>query len=103
MPNLIKMIRDDKDLKRVAYLIAAYRHYLKYKTDDKGQKFEIDEPWLNAEGQKLIDSDDPMRFLGFEPFISTNLKEAPKFVKLYLQFVDDIKSFGAMTVLESIL
>lgn len=103
MPNLIKMIRDDKDLKRVAYLIAAYRHYLKYKTDDKGQKFEIDEPWLNAEGQKLIDSDDPMKFLGFEPFISTNLKEAPKFVKLYLQFVDDIKSFGAMTVLESIL
>ena len=35
MPNLVKMIQDDADLTRVAYLIAAYRHYLKYRTDDK--------------------------------------------------------------------
>ena len=29
MPNLIKMIADNADMTRVAYLIAAYRHYLK--------------------------------------------------------------------------
>lgn len=45
MPNLIKMIRDHAHLTRVAYLFAAYRHYLKYKTDDKGTTFEVAEPW----------------------------------------------------------
>lgn len=36
MPNFGKMINDGADLTRVAYLIAAYRHYLKYKVDDNG-------------------------------------------------------------------
>ena len=31
MPNLIKMIRDKADFTRVAFSMAAYRHYLKYR------------------------------------------------------------------------
>lgn len=41
MPNFGKMINDGADLTRVAYLIAAYRHYLKYKVDDNGVAFEV--------------------------------------------------------------
>lgn len=103
MPNLIKMIRDKADLTRVAYLIAAYRHYLKYKTDDKGVAFEVAEPWMTAEDEVLINSDNPMDFLALSPFQSTDLKTADEFVKLYLQMVTDIKERGAMPVLESIL
>ena len=33
MPNLIKMIRDKADFTRVAFSMAAYRHYLKYRTE----------------------------------------------------------------------
>lgn len=103
MPNLIKMIRDNADLTRVAYLIAAYRHYLKYKRDDNGATFEIAEPWMTPEDEALINSNDPMDFLGLSAFQSTDLKTAGSFVKLYLQMVDSIKEKGAMPVLESIL
>ena len=103
MPNLIKMITDGAELKRVAYLIAAYRHYLKYKVDDKGASFEVAEPWLTAEDEALIASDNPVDFLGLSAFSSTDLKASQAFVELYLQMVSDIKQQGAMPVLESIL
>jgi mannitol 2-dehydrogenase len=38
MPNLISMIRDNADMTRVAFSIASYRHYLKYRIDDKGYR-----------------------------------------------------------------
>lgn len=103
MPNLIKMIRDHADLTRVAYLIAAYRHYLKYKTDDKGVSFEIAEPWMTAEDETLINSNDPMDFLSLSAFRSTDLKSADTFVSLYLKMVKAIQEQGAMAVLENIL
>ena len=103
MPNLIKMIRDHADLTRVAYLIAAYRHYLKYKTDDKGASFETAEPWITPEDEVLINSNDPMDFLALSAFRSTDLKAAGAFVSLYLNMVNAIKEKGAMPVLESIL
>ena len=103
MPNLIKMIRDHADLTRVAYLIAAYRHYLKYKTDDKKTSFEIAEPWMTPEDEVLINSNDPMDFLALSAFRSTDLKAADALVGLYLDMVNAIKEKGAMPVLESIL
>lgn len=103
IPNLIKMIRDDADLTRMAYLIAAYRHYLKYRTDDNGEAFEVAEPWMTDEDKALIDSDAPMDFLGLSAFGSAGLKEAAAFVKLYLPMVDAIREKGAMPVLESLL
>jgi mannitol 2-dehydrogenase len=103
MPNLIKMIADGAALKRVAYLIAAYRHYLKYKVDDNEASFEVAEPWLTAEDEAVIASDNPVDFLSLSAFSSTDLKVAQRFVELYLQMVDDIKQRGAMPVLESIL
>lgn len=103
MPNLIKMIADHADLTRVAYLIAAYRHYLKYKIDDNGATFDVAEPWMNAEDEKWINSDEPVDFLALSAFRSTDLKVADEFVSLYLKMVDAIKERGAMAVLESIL
>ncbi|MCD8137738.1 MAG: mannitol dehydrogenase family protein [Parabacteroides gordonii] len=103
MPNLIKMIADHADLTRVAYLIAAYRHYLKFKTDDNGATFEVAEPWMNTDDEKLISSDEPVDFLALSAFRSTDLKAAGEFVPLYLKMVNSIREQGAMTVLESIL
>lgn len=103
MPNLIKMIQNHADLTRQAYLFAAYRHYLKYKVDDNGTAFDIAEPWMTADDEALVNSNDPTDFLSLSPFQSTNLKAAGEFVKPYLQMVDAIKEKGAMPVLESIL
>ncbi|MDO4164802.1 MAG: mannitol dehydrogenase family protein [Bacteroides sp.] len=103
MPNLIKMIRDHADLTRVAYLIAAYRHYLKYKTDDNGIGFDIAEPWLTEADTALIGSDNPVDFLALSAFQSTDLKASEAFTTLYLKMVDSIKKQGAMKTLEEIL
>lgn len=103
MPNLVKMIHDHADLTRVAYLIAAYRHYLKYKTDGKGETFEIAEPWMTSEDKALTGSDNPMDFLALSAFRSTDLKASGAFVSLYQGMVAAIKERGAMAVLESIL
>lgn len=103
MPNLMKMIQDDADLTRVAYLFAAYRHYLKYKTDDNGVTFEVAEPWMTPEDEGLINSPEPTAFLSLSPFQCTDLKVSEAFVKTYLQMVYAIKDRGAMAVLESIL
>lgn len=103
MPNLINMIRDKKDLTRVAYLIATYRHYLKFHKDDNGCEFEIAEPWLTNDDKMLIASDDPKVFLHLSPFQSTDLTKSETFTSLYLKFVDMIKKNGAMNTLETII
>ena len=103
MPNLIKMIRDGKDLTRVTYLLAAYRHYLKYHTDDRGIGFEIDDPWLTDNDKELIASDNPRAFLHLSPFQSTDLEQSDIFSAQYLMFVDVIKEKGAMRTLEAII
>lgn len=103
MPNLISMIRDNADMTRVAFSIASYRHYLKYRIDDKGVAFDINDPWLTDEDLQLIESNDPIDFLGISPFCSTDLKKADAFVKVYREMVSDLKEKGVLVLLESIL
>ncbi|WP_293916210.1 MULTISPECIES: mannitol dehydrogenase family protein [unclassified Sphingobacterium] len=103
MPNLIKMIKDDQELSRVAFLIASYRHYLKYQTDDNQQPFEIAEPWLTAEDRERTDSPDPVDFLRISAFRSTDLTTVSSFVNLYSGFTDSILKKGVKAVLQSIL
>lgn len=103
MPNLKRMISDKKDMTRVAFSFASYRHYLKYKTDDKGVSFEINEQWLNQTDLRLIESNDPIDFLGLSSFRSADLKVSASFVASYLKMVDEIKSKGVISVLEDII
>jgi mannitol 2-dehydrogenase len=99
MGNLVKMIADGADLTRVAFFAAAYRHYLKYKVDDTGAVYEINDPWLTENDLKLIASDDPLCFLSASPFQSTDLKAADRFSELYGKMVNDIKEKGILPVL----
>lgn len=103
VPNLIKMIADNKDLTRVAYLVAAYRHYLKYHRDDNGEEFEVAEPWMNHSDQLLIDDENPIAFLSLSAFGGAALAQSPEFVDQYLKFVESIKDKGAMATLETII
>lgn len=103
VPNLIHMIADHKDLTRVTYLVAAYRHYLKFHTDDLGENFEIAEPWLTEDDRKLIAGDDAIAFLRLSPFQATDLTASEEFTRQYLQFVDAIAANGAMATLETII
>ena len=103
LPNLANMIRDKKELTRMAFLLASYRHYLTYKTDDNGQAFTVAEPWLTPEDVQLIDSDEPIAFLYLSAFSSLDLPSAEPFVIVYRTFVERIKQHGIRVVLQSIL
>lgn len=103
MPNFGKMIHDNKDLTRIAFLIAAYRHYLKYKMDDKRVAYEISEPWLTKNDEELIASDYPIDFLHLSAFESIDLANTTKFKALYLRYTEDILKNGIDSVLKSIL
>lgn len=103
IPNLVKMIRKNADLTRVAYLIATYRNYLKYGIDDNGVQFDYTEPWITNEDKNLIESNDPLKFLCLSAFAGANLEAADKFVEKYLLFVEMIRKRGAMETLETII
>ena len=103
MPNLIKMINSGQDLTRLSFLIAAYRHYLKYQTDDSGQSFEISEPWLTQEDKQLIAGAQPMDFLNLSAFKSASLGATDSFAVPYLSFVGRIEKEGVRPVLQSII
>ena len=103
MPVLTKMIRDDADLERLAFFVAAYRHYLKHGKDDRGQAYEVNEPWLTKEDRKLIASGDPLDFLALSPFRSTDLKATDKFVSQYLDMVKKLEKDGVLPVLEKLI
>ena len=103
VPNLTNMIRDGKEITRLAFLIASYRHYLTYKTDDQGQEFTVAEPWLTPADAQLIDSDNPVDFLRLSAFAGVNLPAAEQFVAVYTTFAARIKQQGVRVVLQSIL
>lgn len=103
IPNLTKMVRDGKELKRVAYLFAAYYDYLRYRTDDNGERFEVAEPWMDATVEKALHSADPLDFLGIPAFSGAGLSESERFKEQYLRYVEEIREKGAMPVLAELL
>ena len=103
IPNLTKMVKEGKDLTRVAYLFAAYYDYLRFHTDDNGEKFEIAEPWMDATVEKALASGNPLDFLDIPAFAGAGLRESKAFTDLYLRFVKEIREKGAMATLETII
>lgn len=103
IPVLAKMIADGKDLVRLAFLIAAYRKYLRSDRDDKGQPYEINEPWLTPADKKLIDSDDPLDFLKLPAFAGAPLIGNRNFEAPYLDMVKAIDKDGTMPTLERVI
>lgn len=102
-PVLAKMLRDGRDITRLAYLLAAYRRYLRAGVDDNGGVYEINEPQLTAEDKKLIDSANPLDFLKLPAFAEASVGENPQFRKVYLEMVEDIDKNGAMATLKKVL
>lgn len=103
VPNLAKMIADRKDLTRSAFLLATYRHYLKYSKDDKGESFVIMEPGATADDEIRFSSDNALDFLDLSAFKKLRLRTVEPFLQLYLNHVNNIKEQGITKALNSIL
>ncbi len=103
MPIVKHMLANGDDMTRIAYLIAAYRHYIKYQIDDKDAAFEIFEPQMSEEDTAKYSSENPLDALQTETFSVENLANSNNFTELYLSMAQQIKENGAMTVLEGII
>jgi len=103
IPNLEKMLADRKDISRIAFLVAAYRQYLKYKIDDNGQVFDIAEPWITQEDLQILTSDEALDFLDFSALKSIDLKASSEFTNHYVDFAKQLKDNSMKSVLTSVL
>lgn len=103
MPITAKMIKDGKDLTRIAFLIASYSHYLKYNSDDNGDTFTVAEPWLTTKDEAIIASNEIQDFLDLSAFKSADLKKSEAFVTLFQKFAIQIKENGLSKTLKTIL
>ncbi len=103
MPIVKQMISSGDDMTRIAYLVAAYRHYLKYQIDDKGVAFDIFEPALSEAERAESKKAEPMEFLALSPFKGVDIAGCEPFVELYMARVEKIERDGAMQSLETII
>ncbi len=103
VPIAKKMVANGDDMTRIAYLVAAYRHYLKFHSDDNGESFDLFDPWISEEDWSKIKSEYALEFLSASPFAGVDLASHAPFVEAYLAMVASIVQKGAMATLETIL
>ena len=103
LPNLGKLIEDGKDLTRMAFLIAAYRHYLHARIDDEGIRYDITEPWMTPEDKEKIASGNPIDFLTMSAFKGIRMAADTKFSELYTHLATRIADNGIRSTVASIL
>ncbi|MFI3296860.1 MAG: mannitol dehydrogenase family protein [bacterium] len=103
VPVAAKMIANNDDMTRIAYLMATYRHYVKYRTDDNGEAFDIFDPWFTEADLNIIAGDDAVAFLSTSPFTGVDFAAHAPFIEIYLSMVDNVKTNGAMATLKSII
>ena len=92
-PNLSRMLAEGRDISRPAFLLAAYRKYLRASLCDG--TFDIFEPCMTDEDRRLIRSEDPMDFLQIAPCRPLALGSHEGFVKKYLHY-DSISVAAAL-------
>ncbi len=101
-PTMSAMLRAGAELKRVAFLVAAYRLYLRRGSDDKGVAYAVDDPKLTKSDWVLIGGDE-QDFLGLSCFGGLRLADSPRFVALYLESCQSVEEKGVLATIEGLL
>ena len=91
-----------RNSKRIAFLFAAYAHYLKSGKDDNGEAYTVDAPKITSADWQLIRDEDVLLFLSISPFSASNLGDYPDFVKQYAGYRGAISENGILKTLAAI-
>lgn len=94
IPTLLDRLDQGKDVSSLAFLLAAYGHYLQAGVDDKGQDYLVDEPQLTASDWTLLREGDVLSVLAISPLAPANLHSFPQFVAPYKSYRNQIACYG---------
>jgi Mannitol-1-phosphate/altronate dehydrogenases len=103
IPTITAMLKADADMKRIAFIVAAYRMYLRHTEDERGVSYKIDDPGLVENDQMLIGSDKPVDFLGLSCFSGIKLGSSKCFLDCYLECCRNIESKGVLATMMELL
>ncbi|WP_420147683.1 hypothetical protein [Spirosoma sp.] len=100
LPTLLELLGENRDVRRIAFLLAAYGHYLSATTDEKGVSYQINDPNLHQEDWAKINNNDVVSLLGISPLASARLQTFSYFVALYKSYRAQIAQLGIMVLLK---
>ncbi|UFH53737.1 hypothetical protein [Spirosoma sp. KNUC1025] len=100
LPTLREQLAKNGDVHRLAFLIAAYGHYLTVNKDDKRVAYEVDEPHLRPEDWSKINSHDVISFLSISPFAAARLHTYSHFVAMYKSYRTQIAQLGILFLIK---
>lgn len=102
LPTLNERMARNLPYQRIAFLLAAYGHYLATEHTERGQPYTIAEPQLDAEAVAIGKDDDVLSFLNLRLFDTTSIRNNPAFIRLYMAFRAAILSDGILETIKSI-
>ncbi|GAB4018054.1 mannitol dehydrogenase family protein [Spirosoma koreense] len=100
LPTLCELLAKNGDVHRIAFLLAAYGHYLSTSTDDQGVAYEINDPHLDHTDWAKINDSDVVALLGISPLASARLQTFSHFVTLYKSYRAQIAQLGVVFLLK---
>lgn len=100
LPTLRGLLEENRDVRRIAFLLAAYGHYLSATTDDNGVAYEINDPNLHQDDWAKINNNDVVSLLGISPLASARLQTFSYFVALYKSYRAQIAQLGIVVLLK---
>jgi mannitol-1-phosphate/altronate dehydrogenase len=100
LPTLRELLEKNRDVHRIAFLLAAYGHYLAVSRDDNGAVYEVNDPHLHHDDWAKITSSDVVSLLAISPLASARLQTFSYFVALYKSYRAQIATLGVVFLLK---
>lgn len=94
IPTLLDRLEQGKDASSLAFLLAAYGHYLQAGVDDKGQDYLVNEPQLTTADWAMLKEGSVLSVLTISPLAPANLPSFPPFVAAYKSYRNQIACYG---------
>lgn len=102
LTNVGHMVHDHKELKRVTFFFACYRHFLRQIKDFKGIEYKVNDPKFTQHDWELIRKGDPLGFLKATPFESVDLAGDNAFRTKYLAYVQQLLKEDPLVIADQI-
>ena len=101
-PTAEIVVKDNGDMRRIAFLLACYCAYMNGR-DDTDADFPVTEPRLSKEDRALVTDTDPARALDMGVFAGWGLTDNPVFVQLFTDMRQSLQDRGTAATLADVI